>query len=83
MRACVIMHNITIDDEHDADFDETYETFDSTFGLVIYYNAPSSLVAMIQMDTEMTSASMYAQLQRDLVEHVRRHNNHYIYVIFY
>jgi hypothetical protein len=36
MRACVILHNMTIDDERDADLDET---IDSIVGPSIYYNA--------------------------------------------
>eukprot|EP00267_Zea_mays_P022088 XP_008646526.1 uncharacterized protein LOC103628014 [Zea mays] len=70
MRACVILHNMIIDDERDADLDETYETVDSTVGPSIYYNATPSLAARIQMDNEMTDTSMYTQLLNDLVEHV-------------
>jgi hypothetical protein len=76
MRACVILHNMIIDDERDADLDETYETVDSTVGPSIYYNATPSLAARIQMDNEMTDTSMYTQLLNDLVEHVWGHNNH-------
>ena len=76
MRACVILHNMIIDDERDADLDETYETVDSTVGPSIYYNATPSLAAKIQMDNEITDTSMYTQLLNDLVEHVWGHNNH-------
>jgi hypothetical protein len=76
MRACFILHNMTINDECDADLDGTYETIDSTVGLAIYYNTPPSLAARIQMDTEMIDTSMYTQLNHDLVEHVWGHNNH-------
>jgi hypothetical protein len=76
MRACVILHNMIIDDERDADLDETYETVDYTVGPSIYYSATPSLAARIQMDNEMTDTSMYTQLLNDLVEHVWRHNNH-------
>jgi hypothetical protein len=65
-----------INDERDADLDGTYETINSTVGLAIYYNAPPSLAARIQMDTEMIDTSMYTQLNHDLVEHVWGHNNH-------
>jgi hypothetical protein len=53
MCACVILHNMIIDDECDANLDETYETVDSTASPTIYYNAPTSLAA------RMTDASMY------------------------
>ena len=76
MSACVILHNMIIDDERDADLDETYETVDSTVGPSIYCNATPSLAARIQMDNEMTDTSMYTQLLNDLVEHVWGHNNH-------
>jgi hypothetical protein len=39
MRACVILHNMIIDDDRDADLDETYKTVDSTIGPLSYYNA--------------------------------------------
>jgi hypothetical protein len=50
MRACVILHNMIVDDECDADLDETYEIVDSTVGQWIYYNATSSLATSIQTD---------------------------------
>jgi hypothetical protein len=50
MRACVILHNMIVDDERDADLDETYEIVDSTVGQWIYYNATSSLATSIQTD---------------------------------
>jgi hypothetical protein len=74
MRACVILHNMIIDDERDTDLDEIYETVASNVGPAIRNDAPPSLAARIQMDTEMRDSPMYAQLQQDLVEHVWAHS---------
>jgi hypothetical protein len=73
MRACVILHNMIIDDERDTDLDDIYETIAFSVGPAIHNDAPPSLAARIQMDTEMRDSPMYAQLQQDLVEHVRVH----------
>ena len=70
MRACVILHNMIIDDERATNLDEIYETVASNVGPPIHNNAPPSLAARIQMDNEMRDSPMYAQLQEDLIEHV-------------
>ena len=70
MRACVILHNMIIDDERDTNLDEIYETVESNVSPAIQNSAPPSLAARIQMDTEMRDTPTYAQLQRDLIEHV-------------
>jgi hypothetical protein len=75
MRACVILHNMIIDDERDTDLDEIYKTVASNVGPPIHNDAPPTLAARIQMDTEMRDSPMYAQLQQDLVEHVWAHSH--------
>ncbi|KAK1612795.1 hypothetical protein QYE76_036468 [Lolium multiflorum] len=70
MRACVILHNMIIDDERDTNLENIYETVDSNVGPAIHNNAPPSLAARIQMDNEMRDSPMYTQLQHDLIEHV-------------
>ncbi|KAK1694359.1 hypothetical protein QYE76_011056 [Lolium multiflorum] len=70
MRACVILHNMIIDDERDTNLEDIYETVDSNVGPAIHNNAPPSLAARIQMDNEMRDSPMYTQLQHDLIEHV-------------
>ncbi|XP_051219997.1 uncharacterized protein [Lolium perenne] len=70
MRACVILHNMIIDDERDINLEDIYETVDSNVGPAIHNNAPPSLAARIQMDNEMRDSPMYTQLQHDLIEHV-------------
>lgn len=70
MRACVILHNMIIDDERGTNLDNIYETVASNVGPAIHHHAPPSLAARIQMDTEMRESPMYTQLQHDLIEHV-------------
>ncbi|KAM0836460.1 hypothetical protein ACQ4PT_062309 [Festuca glaucescens] len=70
MRACVILHNMIIDDERDINLENIYETVDSNVGPAIHNHAPPSLAARIQMDNEMSDSPMYTQLQHDLIEHV-------------
>jgi hypothetical protein len=64
-----------IDDERDTNLDEIYETVASNVGPAIHQDAPPSLAARIQMDTEMSDSPMYAQLQQDLIEHVWAHSH--------
>ena len=70
MRACVILHNMIIDDERGTNLDDIYETVASNVGPAIHNNAPPGLAARIQMDNEMRDSPMYTQLQQDLIEHV-------------
>nr|XP_051212106.1 uncharacterized protein LOC127329666 [Lolium perenne] len=70
MRACVILHNMIIDDERDTNLENIYETVDSNVGPAIHNHAPPNLAARIQMDNEMRDSPMYTQLQHDLIEHV-------------
>jgi hypothetical protein len=63
IRACVNLHNMIIDDERDTNLDEIYETVASNVGPAIHNDAPPSLAARIQIDTEMRDSPMYAQLQ--------------------
>ncbi|XP_051206266.1 protein ALP1-like [Lolium perenne] len=70
MCACVILHNMIIDDERGTNLENIYETVDSNVGPAIHNHAPPSLAARIQMDNEMRDSPMYTQLQHDLIEHV-------------
>ena len=70
MRACIILHNMIIDDERDGSFDENYHTVTSVVGPEIHYNAPVNLAACLQREAEMTSGPIFSQLQLDLIEHV-------------
>ncbi|XP_051190328.1 uncharacterized protein [Lolium perenne] len=74
MRACVILHNMIIDDERGTNLEHTYETVESNVGPAIHHHAPPSLAARIQMDNDMRDSPVYTQLQQDLIEHVWAHN---------
>ncbi|KAK1617604.1 hypothetical protein QYE76_023121 [Lolium multiflorum] len=74
MRACVILHNMIIDDERGTNLEHNYETVESNVGPAIHHHAPPSLAARIQMDNEMRASPVYTQLQQDLIEHVWAHN---------
>ncbi|KAK1614889.1 hypothetical protein QYE76_020406 [Lolium multiflorum] len=74
MRACVILHNMIIDDERGTNLEHNYETVESNVGPAIHHHAPPSLAARIQMDNEMRDSPVYTQLQQDLIEHVWAHN---------
>ncbi|KAK1579907.1 hypothetical protein QYE76_010812 [Lolium multiflorum] len=47
MRACVILHNMIIDDERGTNLEHTYETVESNVGPAIHHHAPPSLAARI------------------------------------
>jgi Plant transposon protein len=70
MRACVILHNMIIDDQRGGDFDENYQTVTTHVGPAIHYDAPPSLATQLMREAQMTSTPVYAQLQMDLIEHV-------------
>ena len=70
MRACVILHNMIIEDERGTNLPDNYETVDSYVSPAIHHHAPPSLAARIQMDNEMRDSPMYTQLQQDLIAHV-------------
>ena len=70
MRACIILHNMIINDQRDTDLDEVYETVDSTVGPPIHYNVPSTIATRLQRDAEIMASPVYTQLQKDLIEHV-------------
>lgn len=70
MRACIILHNMIIDDERGGSFDENYETVTSAVSPAIHHDVPLNLAVRLQREAEMTSAPMFSQLQLDLIEHV-------------
>jgi hypothetical protein len=48
MRACIILHNMIIDDERDSGYDDNYRTDTSVVAPPVTYEAPASLTTILQ-----------------------------------
>jgi hypothetical protein len=70
MHACIILHNMIIDNERDGDHDENYHTVTSVVAPPINYEALGSLTNILQRDAHLTSGLMFLSHQSDLIEHV-------------
>jgi hypothetical protein len=70
MRACIILHNMIIDDERDCDCDDNHHTVASVVAPPVTYEAPSSLTTILQRDAHLTSGVVFLSLQSNLIEHV-------------
>jgi hypothetical protein len=47
IRAYIILHNMTIDDERDDDYDDNYHTVTSIVAPPVTYEAPASLTTIL------------------------------------
>jgi hypothetical protein len=70
MRACIILHNMIIDDERDDNYDENYHTVTSVVAQPVTYEAPASLTTIFQREAHLISGLIFLNLQSDLIEHV-------------
>jgi hypothetical protein len=70
MHACIILHNMIIDDERDDDYNDNYHTVTSVVAPPITYEAPTSLTIILQKGTYLTSGLIFLNLQSDLIEHM-------------
>jgi hypothetical protein len=70
MRACIILHNIIIDDERVDDYDDNYHTVTFIIASPVTYKAPTSLTTILQREAHLTSGLTFSNLQSDLIEHV-------------
>jgi hypothetical protein len=70
MRACIILHNMIIDDERDGGYDDNYHTITSVIAPPVTFEAPASLTTILQRETHLTSELMFLNLQSDLIEYV-------------
>jgi hypothetical protein len=48
MHACIILHNMIIDDEREGDYDDNYHTATSVVAPPVTYEAPASLTTILQ-----------------------------------
>jgi hypothetical protein len=70
MRACIILHNMIINDERDDNYDENYHIVTSVVAAPVTYEAPTSLTTILQRETHLTSGLMFWNLQTNLIEHM-------------
>jgi hypothetical protein len=70
MPVCIILHNMIIDDERDGDYDENYHTVIFVVAPPITYEAPTSLIIILQNEVHLTFELMFLNFQADLIEHV-------------
>jgi hypothetical protein len=59
MRACIILHNMIIDDERDGGYDENYHTVTSVITPPVTYEAPASLTTILQREVHLTSGLLF------------------------
>jgi hypothetical protein len=70
IRACIILHNMTIDDERDDIYDDNYHNVTSVVAPPVNYEAPASLTIILQREMDLTSVLMFLNIQSDLIDHV-------------
>jgi hypothetical protein len=70
MHACIILHNMIIDDERDDGYDDNYHTVTFIVAPPVTYEAPASLTTILQREAQLTFELMFSNLQSDLIEHV-------------
>jgi hypothetical protein len=66
MYACIIFHNMIIDDG----YDENYHTVTSIVAPPVTYEAPTSLTTIIQRETHLIFGWVFLNIQADLIEHL-------------
>jgi hypothetical protein len=70
MHACIILHNMVIDDERDGGYDDNYHIVTSIVAPAVNYEAPTSLTTILQRKVHLTSGLIFLNLQSDLIKHV-------------
>ncbi|KAG8047006.1 hypothetical protein GUJ93_ZPchr0008g12161 [Zizania palustris] len=76
MRACVIMHNMIIEDERDDDLDFNFDGVGDP--VIVSHEHTPDLDEFIDNYRKIKDKTMHTQLQDDLVEHLwQRHGNQY------
>ena len=79
MRACIILHNIIVEDERDgyiqfdvSDFQEAEDNGSSHVDLTYSTNMPSNIANMMSARTRIRDRQIHQQLKADLVKHIWR-----------
>jgi hypothetical protein len=70
MRACIILHNMIIDNERNGGYDDNYRTVTSVVAPPVTYEALANLTTIHQWEAHLTYGLMFLNLQSDLIEHV-------------
>jgi hypothetical protein len=70
MCACIILHNMIIDNERDGGYNENYHTVTSIVDPPITYEAPTSLTSILQRVAHLTSGLIFLNLQSYLIEYM-------------
>jgi hypothetical protein len=70
MRACIILHNMIINDERDDSYDDNYHTVTYVVAPYVIYEASASLTTILQREANLTSGLIFLNFQSDLLKHV-------------
>ncbi|XP_048606056.1 putative nuclease HARBI1 [Brassica napus] len=83
MRACIILHNMIVEDERDgytqfdvSEFQQREDTGSSHVDLTYSTDIPTNIANMMNVRTRIRDRHMHQQLKDDLVEHVWRKFGH-------
>ena len=79
MRACIILHNIIVEDERDgytqfdvSEFQQGEDTGSSHVDLTFFTDIPRNIANITDIRTRIRDRQMHQQLKDDLVEHIWR-----------
>ncbi|KAK6151075.1 hypothetical protein DH2020_016007 [Rehmannia glutinosa] len=72
MKACIILHNMIVEDERDArDLDFNYDALDDAIPPVsVSHEHTTELMKFIQCHHRIRDRNIHSQLQTDLIEHI-------------
>jgi hypothetical protein len=62
MHACIILHNMIINDERDGGYDENYHTITFIVAPAVNYEAPASLTSILQRQAHLTTGLIFLNL---------------------